>query len=134
MLVSKITVMRNNRGMTLIEVLIAMLILMIASMAIMQTAIVAYKNNAKNLVRDEAVRFADEQVNELLNKPFDNVLSGTTTTTMKRDVRNYQVAYTATTTVNAIGSSDTKQVDVLVAWTFGVGQANHRVTTIMGKR
>lgn len=131
----RITVLRNNRGMSLIEVLIAMLILMIASMAIMQTAIVAYQNNAKNLIRDEAVRVADEQVNEKLNLPFDSpLLSGTTTTTARRDVRNYQVAYTATTTVTAIGGSDTKQVDVLVAWTFRNETLNHRVTTIMGKR
>ena len=134
MIVIQITVMRNNRGMSLIELLIAMLILMIASMAIMQTALLAYQNNAKNLIRDEAVRIADEQVNDKLNLPFDSVLSGTTTTTMTRDVRNFQAAYTATTTVTTIGSSDTKQVDVLIAWTFRGAPLNHRVTTIMGKR
>ena len=130
----QITVLRNNRGMSLIELLVAMAILMIASMAIMQTATVAYQSNGKNLIRDEAVRLADERINEVLNVPFDNVISGTTTTTMKRAVRNYQAEYTATTTVAAIGASDTKQIDVLVVWKFGNGQFNHRVTTIMGKR
>ncbi|MHB8845269.1 MAG: type IV pilus modification PilV family protein [Nitrospirota bacterium] len=121
--------------MTLIEVMVAMVILMIASMAIMQTAVVAYQNNAKNLIRDEAVRIADEQVNEQLNRPFDSLLSGVSpTVTLNRTVRNYQVAYDTRTTIAAIGSSDTRQIEVLVAWTFRGAPANHRVTTIAGKR
>lgn len=129
------TVLRNNRGMTLIEVMVAMLILMIASMAIMQTAVVAYQNNARNIIRDEAVRIADEQINEQLNRPFDSLLSGTSpSVTLNRTVRNYQVGYTVTTTVVAIGSSDTKQIEVLVAWAFRGAPAIHRVTTITGKR
>lgn len=131
---TQLIVMRNSRGMTLIEVMIAMVILMISSLAIMQTALVAYQNNARNIIRDEAVKVADEQVNEKLNLPFDSLLSGVTVSNVSRAVRNYQVAYTATTTVAAIGSSDTKQIDVLVAWTFRNAPQNHRVTTITGKR
>lgn len=50
--------MPNKEGMTLVEVLIAMVVLLLVSLALMQTALVSIDANMRNVLRDEAVSVA----------------------------------------------------------------------------
>ncbi len=62
-------VLYNKRGMTLIEVMIALMILMVVSMALLQTALLGMKENLRNAIRDEAVNVAEQRMNELRSTP-----------------------------------------------------------------
>jgi type IV pilus assembly protein PilV len=50
----------NNRGFTLMEVLVAIVILSVGMLALLQTVNVALVHTSTNMLRDEAVQQADE--------------------------------------------------------------------------
>jgi type II secretory pathway pseudopilin PulG len=56
--------MLNNRGLSLVEVMIALLVLLFVSLALMQTALVSIESNMKNVLRDEAVSIAEARIAE----------------------------------------------------------------------
>jgi prepilin-type N-terminal cleavage/methylation domain-containing protein len=53
----------NRKGLTLVEMLVAMVVLLIVFLALMQTALVSIGYNMNNVLRDEAVSIADERMN-----------------------------------------------------------------------
>lgn len=59
------TVNLDDRGLTLVEVLIASLITLILFMALMQTALLSIDVNAGNALRNEAVSIAEERMREI---------------------------------------------------------------------
>lgn len=124
----------NNKGMTLIEVMISLLILMIVALALMQTALVGMSTNLQNSLRDEAVNIVDLRMNELRNAAFDSISLGTAVeTTIARTFRGASVSYVPTRTVTSI-NADTKQITLSVAWTYRGGNNTHSVTTIMRRQ
>ena len=65
--------MRNNRGdrgVTLVEVLIAMTILLIVFMGLIQASVLAIGANMRNEIRDEVVSVASQELTRLRNLPF----------------------------------------------------------------
>ena len=54
----------TNSGMSLVEVMIALLVLLFVSLALMQTALVSIESNMKSVLRDEAVSIADQRMAE----------------------------------------------------------------------
>ena len=68
------TVLPNNlkskEGLTLVEVLIALVIFLFLSLALMQTALMSIDSNMVGALRDEAVRIAEERMNEARSYPF----------------------------------------------------------------
>jgi len=64
----------SNRGLTLIEMLIAMVIILVALLGLVNAAFLSIDNNLKNLLRDEAVRIAEQQMNVLKSLPITDVI------------------------------------------------------------
>jgi len=60
----------NSKGLTLVEVLIALIIFLFISLALMQTALMSINANMVSALRDEAVRVAEERMNEARSFPF----------------------------------------------------------------
>ncbi len=52
--------------------MIALVILMVVSLALMQTALLGIRENLRNAMRDEAVNIADQRMNELRNTDFNS--------------------------------------------------------------
>ena len=71
----------EHEGFTLIEVMVAMVILLIGMMALLQTVNVSIAYNYSNKLRSTAVLFADEKIGTERTKLFSNVVSGTETVT-----------------------------------------------------
>jgi len=53
--------------------LVAMVIILVALLGLVQAAFLSIDNNLKNLLRDEAVRLAEEQMNVLKSLPINDV-------------------------------------------------------------
>jgi prepilin-type N-terminal cleavage/methylation domain-containing protein len=68
-----ITVLRNKKGVTLVEVMIALVILLVVFMGLIQASLLTIENTATTALRDEAVRLAAETVTALKTGPFDNL-------------------------------------------------------------
>jgi type IV pilus assembly protein PilV len=131
--------------MTLIEVVLALLILAVVSLALMQTTLVAYQENMKNILRDEAVSVAEEKMIELRNRTFTQTVTdpllqqtlstGVTYTAVQRTVRSSmgQFPFTPTRYVSDV-NPDSKQVTMKVAWKWKGKDYSHSITTIVRRQ
>ncbi len=136
---------RNERGVTLIEILVALTILAIVSVALLQSSLLATSTNVQNELRDEAVRVAEQRMSELRNTLFTaptgstNDLTKTTAPapgqpdpSVTRQFRAFTVTYNVFRMVSDIGSPPTaKQVTVTVQWNYRNKQYNQGVSTLL---
>jgi prepilin-type N-terminal cleavage/methylation domain-containing protein len=53
----------NNRGFTLVEMLVAMVIVLVLLLSLVQAALLSIDGNLRNLLRDEGVRIAEQRMN-----------------------------------------------------------------------
>jgi len=131
-------VLLNKKGLTLVEVLIAFVVLLFVSLAMMQTALVSIDSNMINVLRDEAVSIAEMGMREARNTSFSSLSAGTLSPPpVLRNLRNIQnFPYTVTRTVTDL-DPDNKQVVITVTWdwkekTVGSGNAyTHTITSIV---
>jgi prepilin-type N-terminal cleavage/methylation domain-containing protein len=139
-------VLKNNEGLTLIEVLIAMVVFLLVSLAMMQTALVGIDSNTRNILRDEAVNVTEIRMSEARNVPFASLVSDAADVPIVRNIRNITGGVTFNTRVvvaeldgdGNLGTDDanTKQINVTTTWewrdnTIANGNAYaHRISTI----
>jgi len=131
----------NERGLTLIELLVSLVILSAVSLAMVQTYMLAMRTNVQNAVRDEAVNFVDGRLNELRGLPFTETATaaellataGTAEANFARQFRAGTVTYLPRRAVADIDTNH-KQVTVSVSWIFSRQTYTHAVTTIVRKQ
>lgn len=63
----------NNSGLSLVELLVAMVVLLFVSLAMMQTALVGVDTNMRNVLRDEGVRVAAQVLDFARDLPYDQL-------------------------------------------------------------
>ena len=66
----------NNRGFTLVEMLVAMVIILVLLLSLVQAALLSIDGNMRNLLRDEGVRIAEQRMNGALVDKDNNVYQG----------------------------------------------------------
>ena len=126
--------MKNNGGMTLIEVMVAMAIVFIVFLGMSSAGIVVLDQNIKNSQRDEAVSVAEMEMQQVRSMVFDNVISDTTPRHVFRQIRGLNMDYTVNRTVVNLNVQN-KQVTNTVSWTRienNIQKAySHQVMTIV---
>ena len=140
------TVLRN-RGVSLVEVVIALTVLLLVSLALMQTALLSIEVNTKNTCRDIAVSIAAERMDASRGLAFDAILSdaaalpggvdcpplfaaGQRHQMNLRNVQNKDFCSNRSVTVlDATG--DNKQVDIRVTWNWKGEPFSYTATTII---
>jgi type II secretory pathway pseudopilin PulG len=65
----------NEHGLTLVEVLIAFVVMLLVSLALMQIALLGLESGFRNILRDEAVNIAEMRMHEARNLSFDVLIS-----------------------------------------------------------
>lgn len=105
---------RQDKGFSLVELMIAMFIFMIAMLGILAGLNSAISNNKTNVLRDEAINVAEEEMNRLKGLPFDSIVSGSPAP-VTRNIRSGTITYALIDTVTPI-TADIKRIDVAVAW------------------
>ncbi len=68
----------DEKGLSLVEVMIAMVVLLFTSLALMQTALVSISANMQNVLRDEAVSVAEMRMNNARNVSLATLGTGDT--------------------------------------------------------
>jgi prepilin-type N-terminal cleavage/methylation domain-containing protein len=134
-------VLFNKKGVTLIELMISLVILLIISLALMKTTLLGISTNVKNQLRDEAANVAEMSMIRLRNLPFTDTLThadltataGVDETAVPRKFRRFSIDFTPRRTIADINTR-AKQITITVSWNFR-GQVNtHGITTIMRKQ
>jgi Tfp pilus assembly protein PilV len=137
------TVLFNKKGVTLIEVMISLLLIMIVFLALMQTTVIGISTNLQNSLRDEAVGIAEMRMNQLKSLSFTDSFvdanlaatppTGTAETAISRNIRSFSLNYTPTRTIADI-SLDSKQITIQIAWTYKNQVYTQTITSIMRKQ
>lgn len=131
--------MKDNDGMTLVEVLVAMAIVFIIFLGMSSAGLVVLDQNIKNSQRDEAVSVAEMEMERVRNIPFLTITDNNHVET--RQIRGLSVGYTVARTVaNPNGSTpandpNNRRVTINVTWSRIENQQtktyNHTVLTIV---
>ncbi len=131
----------NSRGVTLVEVMISLVILLIVFMGLIQASLLTINHNMRNEVRDEAVRIGAASMGllrsfnyscgeldpvvdaELVNGTLSNCgytppLSTTALNTPTKNFRNLSVQYTVRKGIVTSTDTNTKQLRVNVQWRY----------------
>ncbi len=97
--------------------MIAMFILMVGMLALLNTAAVMTENNLINIIRDEAVRIGEQQMEDLRNTSLSPTAWTCTPTT--KIFRGITTDFNVCTRITNLSSDgNTKQVDVAVGWNY----------------
>ena len=147
--------MLNNKGFTLVEVMVAFVILLFVSLAMMQLGLVSIGSNITNILRDEAVSIADQRLNDLMseasnanswgnptqdanlqaNGPVTENVAGPANP-FRRSFRLLTVDYIITRTItdletDLVKGPLVKQINITVSWTWKGQTPTHSVTSIV---
>ena len=110
--------MKNQKGFTLLEVMISIIILSVALLALAGLQIISIRGNSFGGTMTEAITLAKDKIEDLKRDDWDNVALG--------DHRDVQVVrgihYARNWVVQMWGQ--TKEVNVTVSWDNG----NHQVS------
>jgi prepilin-type N-terminal cleavage/methylation domain-containing protein len=143
----------NKKGLTLVEVMIALVVLLFVSLAMMQTALVSIDANMQNALRTEAVSMTEKIVNDMRSLTYtqnftDTRLNATGWTCVdsadshctdavshseeQRYVRNATIVFSQQKSIVDFGVGN-KQVSVHVSWRWK-GQPHDYYFTTMFRR
>ena len=111
-----LTATRNNRGFTLVEVMIAMLVLLVGLLGSLAGVMAAADYNLGNALRNEAIKIAQEQLENLRVGRYDALAAAAGTIQVQRQVRKALHTFQVETTVTP--SDSITQIGVTVQWTF----------------
>ena len=147
---------RTENGFSLVEVMIALIVLLLVFMGLMQSALLGIDSNMRNILRDEALRIAAERMEETKNMPFDLVVSDVAVAgddinfggpcanppisdpnypvRVDRSFRNivnfpYGTRMTVTD-LEPVAPIQTKQIEILVRWEYRDGCYSHNILSL----
>ena len=114
----------NQKGFSLVEVMIALVILLLVSMGLFQTALLSIDSNMLNVQRDHATSINQELMAYTQTVPFDDMNNDGAVDVSPltlNDEKHIQLAgdfkYITTITITSI-NDDTKRIDSTVSWTW----------------
>lgn len=127
--------MRNNKrhshgekGFTLVEIMIALLVFTVIMLGVAGGLIAAINANKGNVVRDEALRIAEEELNRLRGEQFSafgtsadltaNAPAWTAPTNVLGNIRGTTTTFARATQITDLATAATalKRIDVAVGW------------------
>ncbi len=121
----------NKKGFTLLELLVAMAILSISMTAILDFLVKYHRINLENTMRNEAMRIAEAQIEELRNTDIASLSNGAIPPPgLKRIIRNLEIKYQVAWTVSLL-STNSAAVQVNVTWTYRGINHRHGASTIV---
>lgn len=132
---AQITLKHDKKGFTLIEVMVAMVIMLIGALGLLQTLDVAMEHTIKNQRREEVVRVAEEVMNGMRGLRFDeaiNTIALRPTTTISSKLRASTVKYAVTRNATVVTADATQRYQVDVRWAYKNYSALHTIVTIRG--
>jgi type IV pilus modification protein PilV len=106
---------KNTEGFSLIELLVALVILSISLLALASIIITSIQVNRQNDCRNTAIRLTTETTENLLAQPIDLLSNSNSTVSVK--IRGVALPYTVSTNIIPL-TSDLKQINITVSYSL----------------
>jgi type IV pilus assembly protein PilV len=131
----------KNKGFSLVELLVAMLILMVGLLGLLKTITVAMEKNVENMFRSEALAVANDRMMLKTSKSFMSLSTGTKLSPVGRSVRGIFKNYSVQEDVRQItglsggsalsGVPSSKQIDISVRWRIKGNVYTHAISSVL---
>lgn len=121
---------QNNRGFTLVELMVAMLITLVGLVGLLQAVNMAMEHNLRNQLRDEAVLIGEQWMGNLKSRGFSRISTPfNAPKQVPSQLRGGNFSFTVRRPCESTGAS-AKTLKVKVDWTYkGIGYT-HQVSSI----
>lgn len=139
--------LNNERGFTLVEVMVAIMILTVGMLGLLETLNVSIQQNMKNQFRDEAVRIGARSMTELRGKGFTAGFFGYSSTSdgkfyatqfVPTTLRGAQKVFTVERSTSHLATDQfgptSEQLNVTVKWAFRNQSSVHRIVTVVARQ
>lgn len=130
--------LKNNGGFTLVELMVAMIIVSVGMFGVLQSINVSLQYNLKNELRNEGVRIGEKYMTDLRGKPFDKISTPSYTPFSETGkVRGGSKQFVIERSSQVLAYVDTqpssKQLTVTVKWAYRNVTTLNRVITVVAK-
>jgi type IV pilus assembly protein PilV len=125
-------IFKNGKGFTLIEFLVALVIISVGLLALLQSVNLSLAENVRTTLRNQAVTLADERMTLEKTKPFDCISTTTSKTFFNVKTRNSFENYS----VERIGTKltdNTKSIEIDVIWKNKGTRYIHTISSLVSK-
>lgn len=132
----QLTSMRNSGGFTLVEVMVAVLIMMVGLLGLLETINVSLQHNLRNNLRDEAVTVGERYMTSLRGKAFTN-LSATpypvvdAPSKIRGGSKNYRIERTWQDIASDDSGPTSRRLVVVVKWAFRNATSVNTVVSVV---
>lgn len=123
----------NQQGFTLVEFLVAIVILMVGMLGMLASINVAMDKNLETAFRTEAVMVADDQLMRLRVRPFDSVsttVASPPKTLVTRDLRGIMKNYSVQRIVTQ-RTTQSKEIVLNVTWRKKKESYSHSLSSVI---
>lgn len=130
-MVLEFAMINNNAGFTLIEFLVAIVILMIGLLGMLSGVNLAVEKSVESSVRNEAIALADERMMKKRSKVFSTISAGTTNAPQSQTSRFFRGVYknySVQETVN-FTTPNSKEIILNVSWKFKNKRNTHSISS-----
>ncbi|NLW36356.1 type IV pilus modification PilV family protein [Syntrophorhabdus aromaticivorans] len=128
-----ITARKKDKGFTLVEVMVALLVLFISMMASLHALGLAVAHNIDNAMMEEAVRIEEETMNELRSTAFSSLNDGTTKANVTKMVGRISQNFAVMTTTQSLSLNGSRAIQVVVSWNRGGMTHHHSATSVISQ-
>lgn len=122
----------SNRGFSLLEVLVAIVILMVGLLALLQAINLSIATNLQSEMRTQGTLIGEDVMARIKALPFDNITATQKTVAVPVSMRSSPVNFNVTKSVDDI-SSTTKRVNVAVRWSHRGNIYEHVVSSVVAE-
>ena len=127
----------DDKGFTLVEVLVSILIITVALIGLLKSVEIATEQNLKNQMRDEAILVAEAQMNHWRALPFEMISTAASPTvyryapqSVQSKLRGVSRSYTVRRTTIASPDRSVADLGVRVGWAYKNISTVHEVHTV----
>lgn len=133
MTANRTTSRSGSAGFTLVEMLMAMLILTVGLLGLLQSVNIAYKQSLRDRVRNEAVLLAEEQMHDLRRKVTEISADYQDSITVNRTIAGAPKAFTVKRDIKLMGASATRKLLVAVNWSINGENVSHTIYALKNR-